>query len=187
MRDKFRRILSVLCLLILGSGAAHAEDLLELQLGSRIRASYVEDQDGKTRIRQITGEFTELTDCNLGLRQSPTDPLRYVPRESITRLEKSIHPSSRAHAMTVGFVAGASLGAIFIIPSLGNRPEGEFDLRGLAFFLGAACILVGTAIGALVGLGLPGEKWQDVDLSSLSIGVQTESGQAGCLQLGFRF
>jgi hypothetical protein len=188
MNTAFRRILSLVCLVIFTGGSAFAEDLPELQTGARIRATYVERSQGKARIRQITGRFEGITDCTLNLSSSSGEQLFYVPRERITQLERSIHPGSRGHALTVGFLAGASLGAILIIPSLGNRQEsGGMNLGDSSFLLGAACILAGTAIGALIGAGRPAEKWQEVDASSVDPSHEAEAGCQQGIQLTFYF
>jgi hypothetical protein len=42
-------------------------------------------------------------------------------------------------------------------------------------------------VGVLVGLVLPGEKWQDVDLSKVTLRFESDSGHEGRVLLGFRF
>lgn len=53
--------------------------------------------------------------------------------------------------------------------------------------LAGACIMVGTVLGILIGMGLPGEKWQEVDANSVSLGFEAAAdGERGIL-LTLRF
>jgi len=47
--------------------------------------------------------------------------------------------------------------------------------------------LAGTVVGVLVGLMLPGEKWEEVDLRSVIPSFEATGNHGGHLQLGFRF
>ena len=189
MNHTLRRALIALCLIFATSGSTFAEEFSGLQPGTRIRATYLAEQyQGKTRSRQISGTLEELTGCTLGVSKSPNMPLIYLPRENITRLERSIHPSRRDKAMQTGFLTGASLATVITVALVLDKPQpGEWDLRGLAFIFGGMLWLACTTVGVLVGLMLPGEKWQDVDLSKLTLDFATPGDHEGRLLLGFRF
>lgn len=123
MRIVFCRTLFLLLLIIVNGGSAFAEDLSDLQPGTRIRATYVEHYHGKTRTRKITGNITELTDCTLNLFGRRTDEVEFLPRENITLLERSIHPSRRNKAMKTGLLTGASLAAVVTIVTVLDKPQ----------------------------------------------------------------
>lgn len=188
MNTIFRRALSVLCLVILSGGSAFAEDLHELQPGTRIRATYVEDQEGETRTRQITGDLADLTACTLGVSRSPRESVFYLPRASITRIEKSIAPAKRAKAMETGIIVGTCILAASVIPVVAHKKRaGEWDLSGLSVYFGGIAFLVCTAVGALYSLTQPGEKWQELDLKQVNLGFSAEPGQGARLLLQVRF
>ena len=189
MKHYLRRPLIVLCLALATSGTAFARELSDLRTGTRVRATYLAEQDqGKTRSRQITGTLEEITDCTLGVSELPNRPLLYLPLTSITRLERSIRPSRRDEAMRAGFFVGLGIGTAIALPLALDKPKtGEWDLRGLAILVEGFFILAGSAVGSLIALGMPGEKWQDVDLSRITINFESDSGHEGRLLLGFRF
>jgi hypothetical protein len=177
----------VICLVILTAGTASADELHELQSGARIRATYFEQSEGKTRTRQITGEFADLTDCTLGVSRSPRESVYYLPRESITRLEKSIQPSKRGKAMETGIIVGTCILAASVIPVVAHKRQPGLDLSGLSVYFGGIAFLVCTTVGALYGLTQPGEKWQELDLSAVNLGFDAKPGQGGRLLLQIHF
>ena len=187
MERNCHRLVFALCLILASGSSALAEDLSELQPGTRIRATYLEHYHGKTRTRKITGKIAELTDCTLSLFGRPIDEVEFLPRENITRLERSIHPSRQGKGLTRGFVLGASIGVLTSIVVSGRESQSGDYVGEYAVLIGL-CAMAGTALGALFGLSTAhGEEWEEIDLSPITLSFDAEPVNGSRLLVGFRF
>ena len=184
----FRSSCFVLLLVLVTGGSALAENRSALQPGTRIRATYIEHYRGWTRSRQITGDFAKLSDCTLALIGRAGDDLTFLPRENITRVERSVSPSHRTKAIWGGGVVGAGVGIVTTISwTSGNSSQWrKYNDTYLAWI--GVCSFAGMVLGGLFGLVFTqGEKWREVDLHSVALSFAAPAGSEGGLQLRIRF
>ena len=148
-------------------GLANAQFPEPVQSGTRIRVwvpePYLQDQ-GPWRRQQLRGTVASVTPDTLRLSVPGTDGTLAVARQSIRRLDVSRGRPSRAASAVERAFAGAIVGAISV--ALDNDSNGtewpNYSREWRAAEEGAKW---GAAIGAVVGVILPTERWRRVRLS----------------------
>ena len=110
---------------------------------------------------EVSGEFS-VVDVRPGvvlvLRADSVSEELNVPMASLSKLEVSLGRRSSSAGGSQGFLIGVGIGA-----GLGAvLGAGTKDASGLlAAFFG----LIGGAVGALRGVGSPGESWEEIPLT----------------------
>ena len=98
-----------------------------------------------------------------------------VPRASITRLE--VHRGRKGHAPLGAAIGAVALGAVGVAAGIGLC-ESEFGFGGgcsnrgeAAAAGGGAGVVVGALLGAVTGSFIKTDRWEDVSLYHLWVGV----------------
>jgi hypothetical protein len=145
--------LSVLVPLVSLSAQVHPT----VEPGARVRVT-APDQS----MEELIGTFLTLSDGSMQFASVSGDEPRTISLSSITRLDVSRGRKSHPwRGAGVGFLAGALAGAI-----IGSGSGADWDLPAEhAALLGAGFLgLVGTVVGAVAGLSIKTERWEEVPL-----------------------
>lgn len=158
------------CLAVLALLAARpaASQVRALEEGTRVRVAPT-PAPGATSARWIVGTVLASGPDSLTLLRADTREPFSLHRGEVGAVQVSVGvrrtgPTIARHAL-VGAAVGASTGALLGVASYeSERGEGlDVVSRGKMAAIGAGAIgLSGTAIGALLGWRMSGERWADV-------------------------
>lgn len=115
-----------------------------------------------------------------------------VPLSADLRIERSLgsrsRPAGMARGAGIGLLCGA-LGGAVIGFSLGDDPPGWFSFTAeeKALATGAVLGVGGLAVGGIIGLVVPGHRWENAPLEGVQARVYpTEGGVGIAIQLPTR-
>jgi len=114
--------------------------------------------------RAFRGRIISIDRDTIALADS-TDTLRFA-RADLSRVEAFRgYEKKWAQGWAVGFVSVGVLGAVTGAASGNDKPCDDFCLTGgqKTLVLGVVGAVVGSSIGALIGLGAQGEHWSPVN------------------------
>ena len=164
-----RRSMSVAWVVMLGllmaPAVARGQRGDSLQVGGRVRVT-LRDFPGRPgpqpiQGRWLSGELVARRADSLVLRPHPQTGEVAVPMSAVTRLERS-RGTSRLGSGVEGAVGAAVVSAVLGWNLYERKLHGPgFNTRGQAIGTSAA---VGGAIGLLVGILFPSERWKRVDV-----------------------
>jgi precorrin-6x reductase len=150
------------------SGTALAKDVEPLSSGARVRVSLA-GTGGKH-----VGTLLVLDDQNVTLRVADRLNGVVVPRSDIARLAVSTGHGSRGKNALWGMLIGAGAGAVIGIA--GGATGDSSEKTKSAVESGLVLAFLGAPVGGLLGAAIPpGERWKDVPLDRVRVGV----GRAG--------
>jgi hypothetical protein len=151
----------------LGATTASAQEPLlvargAVQVGDRLRATYLPDPSHSDREGTVIGEYAGLGPSTLRLSMlAGGQQVHEVDLNEILRLER---PRRRTvgEGAGRGAIWGAAVGGLFGLGA-GAACSGDFlcpgPLVGLAFFGG-----IGSGAGAAIGMAARGSTWEEVPL-----------------------
>jgi hypothetical protein len=106
--------------------------------------------------KPIVGTLLEASEREIVLAASSSDRTP-IPRESITRLERSVRPSRRTRGALIGF--GLGLAAMFGKAVHDGGCNDGCDMSNVA-----AAVVAALPVAALGAAASPGERWENVDM-----------------------
>jgi hypothetical protein len=169
---------------------AVAEETPRLEPGAWVRVTVTEQGAEVGDAQRIKGPVVVLGDRTLTLRRGSKPDQVVIPREDIALLEARVRKGRRLMGMTVGLVAGATIGAGIGL-SAGDDPEPPTNIGDIALSsaekavaLGAALGLAGAVVGAIVA---PGEEWKTISLESVGREVGVRVTPSGHVVIGISF
>jgi hypothetical protein len=153
-----RRTTPLLVALCALAPAVAAQDTLKIDPGERVRLTLVSG-------RSTVGVLVTQDRDSLRIRPRPDAPPAAFSRSRIAGVEASL--GRHGHAGTgalVGLVAGGAAGA-----AVGGSCSGDFLCPGAG---GGALLLGGTGLlfGALVGVFVRSERWEQVNENPVQVG-----------------
>jgi hypothetical protein len=162
-----KHVILGLGLVALWATAASAQEPLlvsrdTVQVGDRLRATYLPDPSNTDREGTVTGEYAGQGPSALRLSASPGgEQVHEVDLDAILRLERS-RPRTVGQGAGRGALWGAVVGGLLGLGA-GASCSGDWlcpgPLLGMAFFGG-----VGAGAGAAVGMAARGTEWEEVPL-----------------------
>jgi hypothetical protein len=160
-----------------------------IELGSRVRATYVVHRaSGETDEKEITGVLQELDENSVMIRESISDGGTKLRLEDVSLLELSVAESRKGNGVLVGLGIGVASGVLLGFVSGDDDdsewPAPEFSAGEKALILG----IVFAPIGMLIGyFAAPGEKWAPVDVGQVQLGAGTAARQVNGVYVTMRF
>jgi hypothetical protein len=175
---------------------AQAQEPLPSASGARIRVT----APGVSG-RRLVGTLVGMDETSLTLRADKGKGTLAVPRNSITRLEVSRHPSRRGKGAGIGALVGIGAAVVLGVAagddcSFPPARSEELDLverldRNLCFGKGEtalAAAIVTVPLGTLLGYAAaPGERWVATSPDRLRVAVAPARGGGVRASLSVRF
>jgi len=150
-----------------------------LRKGDRIRVST------STAYERFTGNVEAFDDTTITLRAVKDAGPTVIRRQEITKLAVSVgQRGSRGGHAAAGGAIGAGVGALIGLAS-GDDDPSEF----LPLTAGEKAVILAVPfalVGALIGVALPVEHWQQVPVDRVVVSVESVHGRTG-LSLSYSF
>jgi hypothetical protein len=153
-----------------------AAGLSPVVVGSRVRIV------APTTVKRIEGIVAAMDDASLLVSTDDHVPVR-VQRQAITRLEVSTGRHRRTlKGLIIGVGIGAGLGAVTPrdFGCLGSCPDQKLEVVG-------GLMLVGAFYGAGIGALIKRDRWREVPLDRLRVGLTQTRGRGVGLSLSVQF
>jgi len=170
-----------LTLLIPNAVLSFAAEAPELAPGSRVRVSARTVTE-----RPLIATLTALDDTALTLRVKGRADVLVVPRSAITKVEVSLGRRARGKGALIGAGVGIAAGALVGLLHGGDDSSQLVQFSAGDYALGFAAL--GGGVGALVGAAVPpSERWNEVALGRVRVGLQPTRGHGGAIfaSIGF--
>ena len=154
------------------STAAWGQEQIAIAPGQRVRVTAPE-----LGVDRQVAEFEALDGGLLTLKADST--LQY-PLSAVTRLE--LYAGQRSHfwrGVGTGFVGGYAVGFLTWVVAIGYCYPGASTLSCAAVLGGGMGAIAGTFIGALVGLAVRTDKWEEVSLDGVRLQIMTSQDGLG--------
>jgi hypothetical protein len=170
-----------------------AQEQIVLKPGARVRLT---TSLATTRPSRYVGTVIAVNADTLVLKTEESVPLLMFPLTSLTKLQVSQGRVSRgANALKgvgIGLLSGAVVGAV-VGYTTGVDEDETYDCgfcytrgTGAAFFAGVFGGF-GLIVGGLMGLGWDNERWQEVPLERLRLGVSPHQNDRLLFSASFSF
>jgi hypothetical protein len=167
-----KRIMIGIAMIAVWATAASAQEPLlvsrgSVEVGDRLRATYLPDPTNTDREATVTGEYAGLGPAELRLSTSlPSGELvREVDLDEILRLERSRRRTVGEGAGR-GALWGAVAGALFGFGVIAACSGDDFlQCGGSDFIVGSAIFAgMGAGAGAAIGMAARGTTWEEVQV-----------------------
>lgn len=166
-----KRIMLGIALVALSAAAALAQEPLlvssgSVQVGDRLRATYLPDPSNRAREATVTGEYAGLSPSEIKLStQLPSGELvREVNLNEILLLERS-RGRTLGEGAGRGALWGSVAGALFGLGVAAACSSDGYGCAGSDYLIASAIFGgMGAGAGAAIGMAARGTTWEEVRL-----------------------